>query len=562
MTAQERSLLDDLMGLTTQLNRQAFAQPPVEGWLSSFLAMLAERFAALGVKGVRIVQVIGNIMLPIANAGTVPEESSEQSVVDESSPIMPVLKERQMGLMTGARLYPIFTGGDSLGVLIIYGDDKPEHNVVLDRVCGMLGAQLGPALLQHLKTPGPRTGRLLRQIDMMRSLYEITRNFSSALDSPEILNRAAKSLVETLKIDHVGIVVYNYADKLGTVICEYPDNGIIGTRIQMSGALHERLQTSRAPVVIGNVDTAADIGAEQITLQQLGIKSIAILPMVVQNELIGSVGLDAFYDYHEFTLEEIEAATAVTSQLAISAHNAHLYEELKRRAHQLERITELGRRVTSTFDRTRIFQIAKEETLRLIDADLVTVALRSTDSPLLSVYMLVDGGPVVSDFPTDRAALRFVFSTAEPFVIDDISGSEDPDYRMFTGASMRAIATVPLIAGGRVIGAFGVLHREPGHYVSIDLAVLEQVGNQLAIALENARLYTQTSQRAETERLMNRLSSSFQSRGDLNTILLRTVQEIAEALGARRARVRLEMPASPGADYDRRHEMNTRRKDN
>ncbi|HRE48375.1 MAG TPA: GAF domain-containing protein [Aggregatilineales bacterium] len=542
-----RDLLDDLTTLALQLNRQAFAQPPVEGWLNSFLAMLCERLRTLAVRGVQVVQVIGNAMLSVAVAGNVPAEAGEQSMIDESSPIMPVLRNRQIGTMPNARIYPILVGNDPLGAIVVYLNPDADP-VTLDRAFTLIGVQLGPALLGHLKMPGPRTGRLMRQIEMMRSLYEITRNFSSALDSPEILNRAAKSLVETLKIDHVGIVAYNYGETMGQVIAEFPDNAIVGTRIQGSHPIHERLVATRAPVIIPNVDTATDLGAEQMLLQQLGIKSIAVIPMVVQNEVIGSVGLDSYYEYHEFTPEEIEAAAAVTSQLAITAHNAHLYEELKRRAHQLERITELGRQVTSTFDQARIFQIAKEETLRLTDADMVVVALRNPDSPVLTVHLLLDSGPVTADFPNDRAALRFVFSTAEPFVIDDISGSDDADYRMFSGAGMRALATVPLIAGGRVVGAFGILHREPGHYIAIDLAVLEQVGNQLAIALENARMYAQTSQRAETERLMNRLSSGFQNRGDLNTILLNTVQEIAEALNARRARVRLELPTSPGSD--------------
>jgi GAF domain-containing protein len=553
-----KEILDDLLSLSMQLNRQAFAQPPVEGWLNSFLAMLCERFASLSVRGVQIIQVIGNVTLQVASAGAVPAEASAQNVLDESSPIAPALRNREMAVMPNARIYPITVGNDSIGVLIAYVNEKSPDIETLDHALGSLSSQLGPAMLQHLKTPGPRTGRLMRQIEMMRSIYEVTRNFSSALDSPEILGRAARSLVETLRIDHVGIVVFDYKERFGTVISEYPDNGIVGTRISMMSPLQERLQNTRAPVIINNVDEAADIGADGALFQQFGIKSIALLPMIVQGELIGSVGLDAFYNYHAFTTEEIEAAIAVTSQLAISAHNAHLYEELTRRANQLERITELSRRVTSTFDRSRIFQIAKEETQKIIDADLIVVALRSPDGAMLSVYILVDGGPIVADFPTERAALRFVFNTAEPLVLDDISGSEDPDYRLLVSSHMRAAAIVPLIAGGRTIGAYCVLHREPGRYVSIDLAVLEQVGNQLAIALENARLYTQTLQRAETERLMNRLSGGIQSRGNLQSILLGTVQEIAEALGARRARVRLQMPHKPATDYATRLEASSK----
>jgi GAF domain-containing protein len=345
-----------------------------------------------------------------------------------------------------------------------------------------------------------------------------------------------------MHIDHVSVVVFDYKERVGTVISEYPDNGIVSLRLPMSTPLQEKLENTHSPVVIRNVDTALELSSAQAMLQQIGVKSIAVLPMIVQDDLIGAVHLDAFYDYRDFTVEEVEAATAVTSQLAVSAHNAQLYQELRRRAHQLERITELSRRVTSTFDRGEIYQIAREETQKIIDADVVAVGLRSPDGALLTTYILMEDGPIVADFPLDRAALRFVFNTVEPLVLDDISGSDDPDYRLFTHSGMRAAAIVPLIAGGRAIGAYCVLHREPSHYHAIDLAVLEQIGNQLAIALENARLYTQTLQRAETERLMNRLSGSIQGRGDLQDMVLGTVQEIADALGARRARVRLEMP--------------------
>ena len=533
--------LDDLLALSAQLNRQAFAQPPVEGWLNSFLAVLSERFAQHGVLGAQISQVIGNVALRVAMAGHVPAETSPQHRLDDDSPLLAVLRTRRMTTMPNARLYPILVGNEAIGGLIVYVEPRGDYTK-LDQALGVLTIQLGPALLQHLKTPGPQTGRLMRQIDVMRSLYAVTRDFTSATESHEILDRAARSLVETLRIDHIGIVVFNADDKSGTVIAEFPDNGMVGMRIPLNNPFEERLFTTRAPVVVNNVDAAHEIGPLRETLQQLGIKSIAVIPMIVQDKLIGSLGMDSFYEYHEFTADEIEAATAITAQLAITAHNAQLYEEIKRRAGQLELIAELSQRVTSTFDQTQIFQIAREETRRIINADMIAVALLNETATTFTVHLLVEGGPVMTSFAADRAALRFVLASGEPLIVDDISGSDDPDYRLFASSRMRAAAIVPLSAGGKSIGAYAVLHREPGYYSGIDLAVLEQVGHQLAIALENARLYMQTSQRAETERLMNRLSGAIQGQSDLQTMLLSTLQEMAEALSARRARVRLELP--------------------
>ncbi|MFQ3534381.1 MAG: GAF domain-containing protein [Aggregatilineales bacterium] len=538
-----RAVLDDLLALSMQLNRQAFAQPPVEGWLNSFLAVVCERFAVYGVLGVQISQIVGNLAMRVAGAGQIPTEAATQPV-DDSSPLLLAIRRREMASTPNARIYPITVGSDAIGAIVAYHAPSKSGAAALETLDALLitlANQLGPALLQHLKVPGPQTGKLMRQIDVMRSLYEVTRDFASATESHEVLDRAARSLVETLRIDHIGIAVFDQEENVGTVIAEFPDNGMIGLRISLNTPLQEHLLKSKAPVVVNNVDDDPILGnTERAQLQQLGIKSIALLPMIVKGRLIGSLGLDSFYEYHTFTAEEIEAAAAVTSQLAITAHNAQLYEEIKRHAAQLEHIAALSQRITSTFDRQHIFQIVREETLKLIDADLISVALTSPNSEILDIYLLVDGGPILASFPLERAALRFVFNTSEPLVLDDISGSDDPDYRLFASSRLRAIASVPLVAGGKAIGVFSVLHREPGRYISVDIAVLEQIGYQLAIALENARLYMQTAQRAETERLMNRLSGALQGQSDLQSMLLNTLQEMAEALSARRARIRLE----------------------
>jgi GAF domain-containing protein len=540
-----KHVLDDLLALSMQLNRQAFASPPVEGWLNSFLSLICERFAPLSIQGIQAAQVIGTIAVQMARAGTLPAHAAEQYALDEGSPITMALRTRQLTASPDARIVPITIGEDAIGVLIGYTNQPSD---IADEVLATVAAQLGPAIMQHLKTPGPQTGRLTRQIDMMRSLYEATKTVSSALESLEVLNRGARSLVETLHIDHVSVTVADQAVGVGSVVAEYPDNGHVGTKLQLHGyPVYEQLQREYAPIIIKNMDSDPRLGPNREVLQKLGIKKLVTLPMQVQNELIGFVTIDAYYENRDLTPEEIEGAMAITSQLAISIRNAQMFDEMKHRASQLERIADLNRRVTSTFDRLEIFQIVKEDTQTLIDAHQISVALKPSDETKLVLFVLGEKDPSITEFDAEQTALRFVCNSMEPLVIDDISGSEYPDYKLLAQAGMRAVVVVPLVVGGRAIGTYNVANREPGVYSSIDLAMLEQVGNQLAIALENARLFTQAAQRVEIEQLMNRLSGGLQGRGDLHGMLLGTVQEIASALGAKRARVRLQMPPAKPA---------------
>lgn len=213
-----QQVLDDLHALSVQLNRQAFARPPIEGWLNSFLTMLCERFRA--VRGIQAMQVIGNVAVRMGSAGELPADAYDQYPLDEGTPIVAVMRTRQMAVATGthiAHVYPITVGEDNVGVLIAYAASEAAL-APIDHLIGALALQLAPAIIQNLKAPGSQTGRLTHQINMMRSLAEATKTVSSALESTEVLNRAARSLVETLRVEHVGIVVFDLVKRVGTVV--------------------------------------------------------------------------------------------------------------------------------------------------------------------------------------------------------------------------------------------------------------------------------------------------------------------------------------------------------
>jgi GAF domain-containing protein len=300
--------------------------------------------------------------------------------------------------------------------------------------------------------------------------------------------------------------------------------------------------------VINNVDESEELGPNRPLLQEFGVKTMMVVPMIVQGELIGSVSLDVYYGPRSFTLDEFESAMAITAQLAISVRNAQLYSRVKRQAEQLETIADLSRQISSTLDRRRIFQIVREGIPKLISTDLIGVALREANRSTLQLFILGDGDPSLTEFEANQTGLNLICNTAEPLVIDDISDADYPDYQLLAERGMHAALIVPLISGGNVVGALSVMSRQARAYAPSELSVVEQIGNQLVGALENARLYTQTSQRAETERLMNRLGSGVQGQDDMHRMLLTTVQDIADALGARRARVRLQTPPAQTMD--------------
>src|SRR5689334_10106363 len=116
-SADNQNSLDAVLALSMQLNQQAFDNPPPEGWLNSFLAVVLERFASLSLQGVQVVQVIGNLAITIGKAGNLTGEAEGQFTIDPTSAIAAALNKRQIATIMTQRVYPVLIGKDVVALL-------------------------------------------------------------------------------------------------------------------------------------------------------------------------------------------------------------------------------------------------------------------------------------------------------------------------------------------------------------------------------------------------------------------------------------------------------------
>jgi hypothetical protein len=100
-----------------------------------------------------------------------------------------------------------------------------------------------------------------------------------------------------------------------------------------------------------------------------------------------------------------------------------------------------------------------------------------------------------------------------------------------------------------VIGAIGFEGDAPDHSWSPeDLAVVEAVTNQVALALENARLFEEAQRRASREQLARQITDKMRRAADMDSLMQISIREMAAALGTSSAFVQLS--ALPGSAVD------------
>lgn len=182
------------------------------------------------------------------------------------------------------------------------------------------------------------------RLRLFRALSDISRRVSSELVSEQVLVAACQSLVEAIEgVDHAELIINDNAPDDSLVVAEYPRLGSIGTRLTLQDyPVYEQMLATRASVVINDVSSAEDLLQPNYdVLSANGIQSLMIVPLFVQNEFLGSLGLDARDKHHHFTEAEIEFANAIAGQIAISMYNAQLFEQLDARTVELEEANRL-----------------------------------------------------------------------------------------------------------------------------------------------------------------------------------------------------------------------------
>ena len=105
----------------------------------------------------------------------------------------------------------------------------------------------------------------------------------------------------------------------------------------------------------------------------------------------------------------------------------------------------------------------------------------------------------------------------------------------------RAALAVPIKLRGEVIGVLDLQEiDEPRHWTDEEVAMVTAVADQVALALENARLLEETQRRAERERLAGEITSRIRAAGDIDGVLRTTVQEMRRALRVSHGAIHLD----------------------
>ncbi|NJK45275.1 MAG: GAF domain-containing protein [Pleurocapsa sp. SU_196_0] len=184
----------------------------------------------------------------------------------------------------------------------------------------------------------------LAQPDLERRLREaesfIRINTAAAELSPvAVLNTICLEVAQAVGVPSAGFGQLDPDHQTLTVIAEYRSIGVsaMGMRFTSSNPLTKVVLETRQAVFVNDVTTDARLGDSRAGLLSLGIHSLMIVPVIAHDEVIGTLGLDA-YEPHTFNEADRELASSLVRAAVPALEQTRLFERLKQTLERYEQL--------------------------------------------------------------------------------------------------------------------------------------------------------------------------------------------------------------------------------
>jgi GAF domain-containing protein len=336
-----------------------------------------------------------------------------------------------------------------------------------------------------------------QRAEQMEAAVRIALAISSILEPQELLDRVVRLIADHLGHYHVGIFLVDGTGRWAELCAANSEGG------QRMLERNHRLRVGEQGIVgyatrTGRPRLALDVGADAIYFDNPDLpetRSEIALPLIARSQSVGALDLQS-RQVNAFNEEEVAVLRIIADQVAIALDNARLFNASRDALRQAEATQQAyvrqGWRRHSSGQQVAVFgsrqSLERESLLRNARAD----------RGLQSVTVVPN----------------------------------DPDQ------GMQLVA--PIKIRNEVIGAMGLEKSdEDGAWSRDQVELVETVADQVAQALETARLFEEAQRRAERERLISQVGARLRSVDDVDGILRVAVQETRRALGVSHGAIRL-----------------------
>jgi sigma-B regulation protein RsbU (phosphoserine phosphatase) len=341
-------------------------------------------------------------------------------------------------------------------------------------------------------------------------LLDVADVLATSLDMDTTLRRVAEVVHKVIHYEIFAILIlYEKTQDLRFRFqVGYPPEFADRTRIKVGEGVTGLAAQTRQPILIG------DVREDPRYIEGVpNVRSELCIPLITKHRVIGVIDLEA-REPHYFTEEHQRVLTLVASRMAAGIENAQLYTRTTKQARILTTLNEIARELSSILNLDELLGRIAELVRRLIDYQMFSILLLDSSGEKLQHRFSLrfnENIHLKHDIPIGRGIVGAAAESQQAVLVPDVE--KDPRYVQANPETHSELA-VPLIYKNKVVGVLDLEHTKRGFFTEEHKRTMMTLAAQIAIALENARLYE------EVERQERRLERDLALARELQVRLL------------------------------------------
>jgi len=448
----------------------------------------------------------------------------------------PYLKEIQPG--QGLTAYVLRTGKSLLCTQAVHDELERKGEVKLLGVPSAIwlgvpliieGKTIGAMVVQHYSDPnayGERDQHMLefvstqvaiaisrkqaedalqRQLRELTVLHTVSMTAAQASSIDLLIDQVTKIIGEAVYVDDFGVALFDQANQVLRPHRSYHGESFEAmATIPLSEGIMGHVASTGEPYC------AQDVRNDPIYLNTVPeTLSELCVPIKIGEKLIGVINAES-RQLDFFSEDDERLLNTIAGTLATVIEKLHLFDAEHTRRQEAETLRQVAQVVTASLDVNEVIRLMLDQLKHLFAFDTASVLLLGESGQPDMIAKLDYANDkltsrVANELLKDSPILKQMAQDLKPLTISNVN--EYPGWVWVPGAEqVRSFLAVPLISRQRMIGVLMVDSFIPAFFTEDGVRVAQLLAQQMAIALENARLYQDALQATERRAILHQAS--------------------------------------------------------
>ena len=448
---------------------------------------------------------------------------------------------KQLGCETAAYV-PILQNGRLRGLVLIgarTGQVLTED--VVNAFARTIRLTTTSLILTNLPTQPSVTDRYFVEAKALNTLLTGTASFKDLQSFYASIHEQVRTVVG----DH-GFVIALYSSKTNSISIPYLfEDGIFSSveTFPLGEGLTSILIRTREPLLLVE-DTTKHAIAMGAKISGKPAQSWLGVPLLAQGEPIGAIIVQDVENEHAFSDDDLQFVTSVANQVSSTIYNFRVLEESRQTALQFETAAEIARDISSSLDLDELLKKATNLIRSRFDYYHAAIFLKDVPGEFVIIREATgDAGAQMKRAGHklgvgSKSIVGFVAGNGELLVVNDTT-RDATYYANPLLPDTRSEAAIPLKVGERIVGVLDVQSKQSYSFAEDSLRTLQILADQLAIAVINSELFSETQEHLAQHRLLHHITTTAASGTTLEEALQSAVNGLQVTLGGDRVSIML-----------------------